>query len=232
MTSGRRGRRRAAERRGARAAGRPGRRARPAADRQWRIAGLPVSSARREVPAQVRELGEDRREDAGRSRGRSPRSRRPADRRRQRDDLRPAASSTFAASCGWTPTAASSQGNRSTSASAPLGTTRRSSPGRGSARRRPAGRRRSTRSTSPSNRSAWRWQWLSTRRTGGLSPMRLERRAPALAGQVLVERDLVALAVGADREPALAGDLGLRLGDRAAERLDLGDASSIESTAM
>ena len=35
----------------------------PAADRQWRIAGLPVSTARREVAAEVRELGEDRRED-------------------------------------------------------------------------------------------------------------------------------------------------------------------------
>ena len=82
------------------------------------------------------------------------------------------ASSTLAASCGWTPTAASSQGNRSTRAIAPAheagsqpGTRIRSTP----ARRAPP----STSSTSWSKRSAWRWQWLSTSRGGaGPSPRR------------------------------------------------------------
>ena len=157
---------------------------------------------------------------AGRSRGRSPRSPRRAGRAPARPIRAQAASSTRSASCGWTPTAASSHGNRSTSSSARRhesgsqpGTRIRSTP---ASRAAPI-----TWSTSASNRSAWRWQWESTRRTGGLSPTRLE--AGELPRQNLVDRDRVALAVGADRVPALAGDLRLWLGDRPAELLDLGD---------
>ena len=103
------------------------------------------------------------------------------------------------------------------------GTSRRFQPGT-RIRSTPASRAAPiTWSTSASNRSAWRWQWESTRRTGGLSPMRLEPTMGELAGQDLVDRDRVALAVGPDRVPALSRDLGLRLRDRPAELLDLGD---------
>ena len=90
----------------------------PAAERQWRIAGLPVSAAsarfRRRFASWARigektpvvvEAGLADRDDP-RVAARAPRSR-PTPRRR------PAS-----ASCGWTPTAASSHGNRSTSSSA------------------------------------------------------------------------------------------------------------------
>ena len=128
-----------------------------------------------------------------------------------------AASSTLSASWGWTPTAACSHGNRSTSSSAPRhdagfqpGTRIRSTP---ASRAAPT-----TWSTSASNRSAWRWQWESTRRTGGLSPMRLAGRTPAsnLAGQVLVDRDRIAFAVGADRDTS--PDPGCRSSARRSSR--------------
>ncbi len=124
-----------------------------------RLAGL---EREREVAPQVGQLVRDRAEDAvvvepGLADRHDPRVARPG----RRSAAQPA-SSTLAASCGWTPTAASSHGNRSTSASARSdeatfqpGTRIRSTP----ARRAPP----MTRSASRSNRSALRWQWLSIR---------------------------------------------------------------------
>ena len=136
---------------------------RPAADRTWRMAGLPVSSARREVPSEVGELVRDRREDAvvveaGLADRDDPRVVASA------AILPQPASSTLAASCGCTPTAMSiqpcssaSSNARSHDATFQPGTRIRSTPA--------ALARSSTSASSPANRSALRWQWLSIRRT-------------------------------------------------------------------
>ena len=135
-----------------------------AAERQWRIAGLPVSSAsarlrRRfaswsgigeKTPVVVEPGLADR--DHPRVRGHEPRST-PSSRRRpsrRRGDAR------------RRPRRATEARPR---ARARARTTRRSSRGRGSARRPAARAAPRTWSTSASKRSALRWQWLSTRRT-------------------------------------------------------------------
>ena len=175
-------------RRGARRAARPGRRVGP---RPSGSGGSPAcrSRARARGCGAGSRAGRDRAEDAvvveaGLADGHDPVVARPGGDRAQ------PASSTLAASCGWTPTAASSHGNRSTRASARSddatfqpGTRIRSTP----ASRAPP----MTRSASPSKRSALRWQWLSTRRTRqvgrrlGVEPreerLRRRRRGPASA---------------------------------------------------
>ena len=135
----------------------------PAAERQWRIAGLPVARREGEVAPQVCQLGRDRRERPGRSRARSRRSRRPADRAAAAAISAQPASSTCAASCGCTPTDASSQVARPR---APARAARRPDV--------PAGHEdpldpaacapREDGVDVRAKRSAWRWQWLSTRR--------------------------------------------------------------------
>ena len=142
---------------------------RPFAERQCRMAGLPGVEREREVPPQVRQLVRDRAEDAvvveaGLADGDDPLDPPASSTIRSQP-----ASSTLAASCGWTPTPTSSPSNRSARASARSleatfqpGTRIRSTP----ARRAPP----RTRSASPSNRSALRWQWLSTRRGTAVTP--------------------------------------------------------------
>ena len=137
---------------------------RPAADRQCRTTGSPDVAREGEVPAQVDELRVDRREDAvvveaGLARSRRRRAPRPGARSRARSARRPLRRRG--------------------------GGCRRRRRGRRSARRVPA-RRATSAGSSPArdpldagrhgpprqprprrraNRSAWRWQWLSTRRT-------------------------------------------------------------------
>src|ERR1051326_4691899 len=75
-------------------------------------------------------------------------------------------------------------------------------------------------SRSASNRSDWRWQWLSTSRIRPRSyAARLRRRS---AG-VLPQPDLVALAVVDRGVAALARDVGRRREDLAAVGLGRGD---------
>ena len=149
----------------ARRPARPGRRAGPSAERQWRMAGLPVSSASAEVPPQVRQLVRDRAEDAvvvepGLADRHDPRVRGPADDPRASPRRRP----WRRRAGGPRPprrarrTARRSASARSDEATFQPGTRIRSTP---ASRAAPT-----TWSASASNRSALRWQWLSMRRIG------------------------------------------------------------------
>ena len=136
---------------------------RPALDRQCRIAGLPSASARSQVPAQVGQLVRDGAEDAvvveaGLADRHDPLVGGPG-----HDPLPARPSSTFAASCGWTPTAASSQGHGSTRSRArSLDATFQ--PGHEDPLDAGEAGRPDDGSTSSANRSALRWQWESMRR--------------------------------------------------------------------
>ena len=139
-----------------------------------RLAGL---ERKRQVAPQVRQLVRDRREDAvvvqpGLPDGDDGRASAP----RAEISAQPA-SSTFAASCGCTPTDASSHGCASASSSA-RSHDRTFQPGT-RIRSSPAARARSrTSSTSASKRSALRWQWLST---SGTTPIVAARRGALLS---------------------------------------------------
>ncbi len=89
----------------------------PAADRQWRIAGLPVSIASSRLRRRLTSWSGIGLNARSKSRPVSPTATTRGSRAAVTNQPQ-AASSTWAASCGWTPTAASSQGRRSANARA------------------------------------------------------------------------------------------------------------------
>ena len=89
----------------------------PAFDRQWRMAGLPVARARARLRRRLSSWASQGENIRSESRPVSPTASTRSS-RAQPSIAAQSASVALSASCGWTPTAASSQAKRSTSASA------------------------------------------------------------------------------------------------------------------